>query len=150
MGIELEADFHLGVALGEKLDAIHSVLNKRDPKPNYLRLSRSGTGTSVVLDFGKPPANRIWNVLSIVSYGTDDHTSVTGGNMAWYVGDNANPPSLISMVDTGLAIPAGRTYSRDIMWCYPNENLIAVLTATGSQQLGANVIVAEWDIKDKW
>lgn len=147
MAAELEVDFHVGVALGEKLDGIHSLLSKKDPTPNYLQLARAGTGTSVALDFGKPPSNKIWNVLAVVAYGPDDHTAVAGGNMAWYTDDSG---SLMALRDTGIPIAGSRTYSRDIMWCYPGQNLFVVMTATGSTQMGANIVVAEWSTADKW
>jgi len=151
MGLELEASASIGVAIGDKLDSLHNLLAKEDPRPSYIFPSRAATGTAVVLDFGRPPVGKIWNILAVVTFAGDDHTAVTGGNLAWYgAGDTVDPPGLMGLRDTNIAIPTGKTYTKEVMWVYPTENLIASMIATGSTQLGANFVIAEWNIKDKW
>lgn len=151
MGLELEADIHLGVALGEKLDAIHQVLNKKEPKPNYLRIPRgiAGVTGSNIVNFGKPPANKIWNVLALAGYGEDDHTLIADSNIALYAGDPDNP-GLPGLMYTGFTLPGTVTFSKDIIWCYPNEFAFANITLPGAGQVGASLIVAEWNLRDKW
>lgn len=151
MGLELEADIHLGVALGEKLDAIHSVLNKQEPKPSYLRIPRGlpGATGSNILNFGKPPANKIWNILAIAGFGSDDHTTVAGSNLALYAGDPDNA-SLPALLYTGFTLPGSATFSKDVLWCYPNEFAFANVVLTGAANIGANLVVAEWNLKDRW
>lgn len=158
MGLELEADIHLGVALGEKLDAIHSVLNKDNPKPSYLKKVDSGligdsaTGL-LILDFGKPPSNKIWNVLGFAVYGLDDHTVVATTTAALYIGvnDGIAPLGLMNLITPGAAVPSSQFFSKDVVWCYAGENLLMQVTGPAAgQQVSANVFVNEWNLKDKW
>lgn len=151
MGLELEADFHLGAALGEKLDNIHSVLNKHEPRPTYLRIPRAMPGATGqnILNFGKPPANKIWNILALAAFGTDDHTTVAGSNIALYGGDPDNV-SLPALIYTGFTLPGTTTFSKDVLWAYPSEFVFANVTLTGAANIGAILTVAEWNIKDKW
>lgn len=148
MGLELEADIHLGVALGEKLDAIHSVLNRQEPKPNFLPLARGGVvpaSGSIALDFGKAPSNKIWNVLSLAAYGSDDHTTVAASNVALYRDESVSLPSLMY---TGFTLPGTVTFSKGVIWVFPGDNLMANVVAAGGTQVGANILLAEWNIKD--
>jgi hypothetical protein len=154
MAVELEASASFGVAIGDKLDALHKVLSKEDPHPVYLPLSRGGiipaTGVAeVYLDFGKPPSNKIWNILSFVVFGPDDHTAVAASFAAWYVGDPGNP-SLMGLRQPGFPLPGVVTYSRDIEWAMPSENVFTHIIAAAGTPVGANLLVAEWNLKDKW
>lgn len=150
--LEFDAGIHLGAAVGDKLDSIRDLLDRKDPRPSYIPLSGAfqAPATSGTIQLGHPPANKIWNVLSIVAFGADDHTAVAGGNVAWYTTSDTSQLSLFGLRDTGIAIPSQRNYSRDIMWCYPNEHIVVSAVATGATVIGVNMVVAEWNIRDKW
>lgn len=161
MGIELEADFHIGVALGEKLDGIHDLLNRKEPHPNYLKLARSAIlqpladSPAAVLNFGRPPANKIWNVLGMVTYAGDIATSIAAGTSSLFIGtDDGEPPlSLMNLIYTAIGVPNAKTFSKDVIWCYPGENVLVEITPDDSADpapVGANIFVNEWNIKDKW
>lgn len=154
MGLELEADFHLGVALGEKLDAIHGLLDKRVPHPNYFTFARSAFAAApgaFPLDYGTPPVNKIWNIVSMVGYQFSDSGVDANGNLALYVGEDAASISLGMLVAVVHGLPASTTFTKDVLWCYSGQHpIINITTGSSGVQVGANVVIQEWDLTDKW
>lgn len=148
MGIELEADVSLGVAIGGKLDKLHDLLNKKPTPPVFLPLVRRVTvpagATTVVADFGMPPINKKWNVLSLVTYGVDDHTVLTGANVALYTGQ-PDAPGLMALKYTPIAVPGALTFSTGVIWCQSGNNVFCSITATAGQSVGINIVLAEMD-----
>jgi hypothetical protein len=155
-GVEMEADlgiveagFHFSIHDVES--AIHSGLKKHGesrPRPSYLRRSNAllADGTHIVtLDVGSPPTGRMWQVIGITLFGTDDHTAVATVVGAVYIG-NANQLSLSSMVVPNLVFPSYQQLSDKVLWVHPNENLCVQTSVAGTagQQYGVNFSILEW------
>lgn len=143
MGIELEASFDIGVAIGDKLDGIQSALKKEPPRPIFLSFPRGGVGPGVVR-IGHPPTGRIWNILSVTLTGNDDHTAVTG-TAGLYVDSDADTLSVAQCVIPNMSIPSALFISRGTLWAHSTGDVAVNFLGMGATiGVVAKITVAEW------
>ena len=152
MGIAVEADLSLGVALGAKLDGIHELLKKDDPKPVYLDVAASINGAPGTDVLGRPPAGKIWNILFVSTTGADDHTSLPNVSVAIYVDSDDVGLSLGLCRIPGLVVPQFLAISKGTLWAHSTGSILANFSGSGLTA-GVNVTctmtVAEWDVHDQ-
>lgn len=152
----MQASLEAGISIGdvEKVgDSIVDRLGRReDPRPFYLTRvdAKVGDGVNpVTLSFYSPPTGSIWQVRSITTFGTDDHTVVASVVCALYAGDRLNL-SLASLKVVGLTIPSTTFIPDTAIWCHPTEELVIITSGViaSGQNIGANIVVEEWKEKD--
>lgn len=149
MGVHLEAE--VGLTIDGMHDAVHGALKKHHnerAKPSYLRRAAAALSDGVnlnVLDLGAPPNGRMWQVIYLTLYGTDDHTAVATIVGGVYVG-NPSSLSLPGLVIPSLAFPSSTQLSDKVLWVHSNENLCVKtsIAGTAGQQLGVNASILEW------
>jgi hypothetical protein len=149
MGIELEADLSIGVALGSKLDDIKGLLSKH-PKPLFLSLTASSTGPGEDL-VGRPPSGKIWNLLSVSLTGVDDHTALANANCAIYVDSTVGSTGLAQCVIPALAIPSVLFISKGTLWAHSSGDVVANFSGSGitaTTNVQATMCIAEWSVND--
>jgi hypothetical protein len=170
-GLDVQASF--GITLGdlEKWgDGVVNRLKEPEPEPFYTTRSASavqGTTPAVItLDLGSPPTGSIWQIRWVTTFGWDAFTSVNvsvGPPVvplfgALFTGDPFNL-SLAGLLLGALTIPITRFVPDTVMWCHPNQNLIAqfgyITEPSGTpflvpagQQVGLNVGIEEWKERD--
>lgn len=127
--------------LNEVLDEMRG---KQDPKPQYFSRPGSVTRTGTfVLEIGKPPIGRIWNVLGLTVCGQTDATVPTTGSIALYFGDSANP-MLSQLKYPKITVPSLTTFSGRGLWCTSAESIFLSATNTDLTQLTGIAHIAEW------
>jgi hypothetical protein len=147
MGVELSASFDIGVAIGDKLDGIHRALQREEPRPIFLAFAKSGIGPNPV-SLGHPPAGRIWNILSVMLTGTDDHTAVTGTG-ALYVDSDAASLSIAQCVIPNMSIPSSQFISKGTLWAHSTGDVAVNFLGMGTTiGVVAKITVAEWREND--
>lgn len=148
MGVELEASINLGVAIGDKLDKLHTALTKPDPKPLYFQVGAGRVGGGG-LPLGRPPAGKMWNLLSMTITGNDDHTTLANVLVALYIGGDPFNLNLMQCVVPAQAVPSFQTFSKGTIWVH-TETLVANISGsgTGNNNIQVNLNVAEWKVTD--
>jgi hypothetical protein len=150
--LEIDAGIHIGAVVGDKLDGIADLLRKKPVRPNYLKRAKSGVvpaAGNLILSFGHPPINKMWNITGIVAYGSDDHTAVASSDFALYTGDPSAGTSLAQLLMIGAALPFSDTISKDVLWAWPGESVYVNITAPAGTAVGANLLVSEWNQGDR-
>lgn len=170
-GIDLQASIGLTIGDLEKWgDSVVDRLNgHREPEPFYTTRSASAvqdaTPGPITLDLGSPPTGSIWQIRWATTFGWEPFTQVLTVNSgtppvagALFVGDPYNL-SLAGLLLGGLVIPITRFVPDTVMWCHPNQNLIAqfgyiqqpsgtAFVVQAGQQVGLNVGIEEWKEAD--
>lgn len=155
LGLGAEIDIASGAELGEARDSILSAFNSRKTAVP-IRFSRTQTaiadGTNrVIMSVGTPPAGSCWQVMSISTFGTNDHDVVNGIVGALYTGGSVLTPSLANLRIPGISFPAFVALGNEVMWVNPNETLFVVTSTApvAAQQFGINITVEEWHIPEQ-
>lgn len=148
MGIELDATASIGVAIGSKLDDIHKALNKEEPRPLFIPRSgsnaASGGGPGVIV-IGRPPAGRLWNILTVTLTGVDDHTVLANAVGVLYVDADPQNLSLSTARITGMVVPDWRSITKGTIWAHSTGEVCLNVTGNaGGSLVNATVSVAEW------
>lgn len=147
MGVELSASFDVGIAIGDKLEGIERALKKEPPRPIFLSFAKSGIGPAPV-SLGHPPAGRIWNILSVMLTGTDDHTAVTGTG-ALYIDSDFASLSIAQCVIPNIAIPSSQFISKGTLWAHSSGDVVVNFLGMGTTiGVVAKITVAEWREQD--
>lgn len=151
----LQLGAEVDIATKDELDhGIDSVLDelkgKRVPKPIYSTFAGSaisGVG-SFVVELGRPPIGRVWNVLGITLAGSDDSTTVANAKAALYFGDPANG-ILSALKIPAMPVPYSQFISKGTLWCHSTEvAYVNISGAAGGLQVVAVLHIAEWREKD--
>lgn len=149
-----EIDIATSDELKKMGDSITDRLTNRDgPKPLYNSTSGSilttafdagGANNNGSIRLGKPSTGRIWNILGIVCFGNDDHTTVANTSAALYFGDPSNP-SLAQCKDVGLNFPSSKFYSDKVLWATAKDEIFLSVNSLGvGVQVAANVFYTDW------
>lgn len=149
MPFELEADLSIGVALGEKLDNMADVLKKGPPRPLLFPVKGSNNGIITgAFRIGSPPTGKIWNILSLMITGVDDHTAVTGTFGLYVDSDNGNL-SIAECIVPNITAPYFTTFSKGTLWAHAQGDVVVNQNGlSANQQVVVNMTVAEWFEKD--
>lgn len=149
MGIDIEASASIGIAIGDKLDTIAGLLKKDEPRPHaFPQLIQSRVGNGVI-DLGRCPSGRLWNILTVTALGSDDHTSVANTFAGIYINSDTSNLGLAECRIPALTVPTFITVAHKSLWVDPMENIAAnITTASGSQSVTIIVTVAEWSVHD--
>jgi hypothetical protein len=153
MGLELEASASIGVAIGDKLDKLHGLLSKEDPKPRIFQVPGSVTyqTSSPLIVMGRPPHGCLWNILTVTVTGADDHTAIASAYASLYVDSDSSNLGLGQCVMPGMAIPSFQAISKGTLWAHSSGNIVINLDGTG-MTAGTNVqcllTVAEWHVSE--
>lgn len=147
MAFDFEAAFSIGVAIGDKLDNIHKALAKEDPKPLFIEMIKGASGPGAV-NLGSPPEGKMWNILSLMVTGGDDHTAVTG-TAALYVDSHDDALTVAQCKIPNISMPYSNFISKGTLWAHSTGNVVVNLVGvTAGQQITVNMGVAEWRVKD--
>jgi hypothetical protein len=150
MGIELEASASIGVAIGDKLDGIKELLGKSEPKPLIFSVPASGVGGGAIR-VGRPPAGKLWNILTVSCLGTDDHTAEANVFVSLYVDSDPFNLGLGQCLIPGLAVPSFTSISKGTTWAHGGGEVVANVVGSGvgaSTSVNVTLGVAEWTVKD--
>jgi hypothetical protein len=150
MPVELEASASIGIAIGSKLDDIHSLLSKPEPKPTFLPVPASITGPGA-LRIGRPPAGKMWNILTVTTTGADDHTAVANAFVSIYVDSDPLNLGLGQCLIPGIAVPFFDSASKGTLWAHSSGDVVANVAGSGvaaTTQINVTLTVAEWSVKD--
>lgn len=149
------------LALGAEVDVVSSkeldagldslgdkILGKQRALPIYSFRTQSDVmpvgGGALVLDLGCPPTGRMWNIMAVTTFGSDDATVVANAKVALYCGDASNP-SLVSLKIPAMIVPSFQSVTQKVLWCLDRESLFARVTgAAVAAQVGVVVTIAEW------
>lgn len=150
MAIELEASASIGVAIGDKLDNLAEILRKPDPKPRFLPVPASGVGPGAIR-VGRPPAGKMWNILTLSVMSADDHTPVASGFVSLYVDSDVANLGLGQCMIPGAAIPSAASFSKGTFWAHSSGDVVVNAAGSGvtaTTQINVVLTVAEWDTRD--
>lgn len=169
--MSLDVQASIGLTIGDLEKHGDSIVDRlsHEPKPFYNTRSGSyvqpaGVTAPIKIDLGSPPTGSIWQIRWATTFGWDAFTAVYTGDTttplvagALFVGDPFNL-SLAGLLLGSLTIPITRFVPDTVMWCHPNQNLIAQFGYTlqnGSglyvqpgQQVGLNIGIEEWKEAD--
>ena|SRR5690348_621798 len=147
----MELDFGAAIELGvsTSLEKNKHLFQNEAPKPRFLSVPGSGVG-NVLIPVGRPPAGKLWNILTITIVGNDDHTTATGAVSIYVDSDNdSNSLGLAACRVPALAIPSFTSISRGTLWAHNTGNVVANVTgASGTQNVLVTTTVAEWNVTD--
>ena len=151
-----EVDIASRDELDSGLDGLYDRLTSRKaPRPFYSERVASGLMPSsggLVLDLGRPPVSRVWNVTAITTYGSDDASTVANAKAALYFGDISNL-GLSQLVIPALTVPTFLSITKGVLWVHSSASLLVNATgASAGAQIGVNVRILEWreeDITDR-
>lgn len=145
MGIELGASVELAIG---KLDDISTALNKEEPRPLFIPRSGSNAaagGGPGVITIGRPPAGRVWNILSVTTTGVDDHTTLANAVAVLYVDADAANLSLSTARITGMVVPDWRAITSRTLWAHSSGDVCLNVTGNAASSLvNVTISVAEW------
>jgi hypothetical protein len=150
MGLELEASASIGVAIGDKLDTISDLLGRSEPKPLVFAVPASGVGGGAIR-IGRPPAGKLWNILTVTVTGADDHTVTANVFASLYVDSDPLNLGLGQCLIPGLAVPSFTSISKGTSWAHGGGEVVANVVGSGvSASTAVNITlgVAEWHVKD--
>lgn len=100
------------------------------------------------IDLGSPQTGRLWNILGVTTFGSDDNTAVANAKVALYCGD-PDTPSIVGLKVPGLAVPTFQSFSDRVIWCHSQSNVVAGVTGAASgTQIGVLVHIADWREED--
>lgn len=152
LALGTEVDIASGQELNDGLGALGDSLRKREqPKPLFFPRVAADfmpAAGALVLDLGRPPTGRMWNIMGVTTFGADDNTTTANAKVAIYFGDIQNP-TLVQLKIPALAVPIFTTVTKGVLWCADSEILFARITgAAASAPIGVVVHVAEWRERD--
>ena len=150
MAVELEASASIGIAIGSKLDDISALLKKEDPKPSFFDVPGSGVGAGAIR-IGRPPSNKVWNILTITVTSADDHTVVASGFVSLYIDSDPFNLGLGQCKVPALAIPSFTSISRGTLWAHSGGEVVANAVGTGitaTTPVNVTIGIAEWTVRD--
>lgn len=143
--VDIGAAFEL--KLGNLHDDVKSILHREPPKPRYFPVSGSIQGNGVI-DLNRPNIGYMWNILSVMLVGSDDHTAVTG-TAALYVDTDSTGLGLVQCRIPNMVIPTSQFISKGTLWAHSDGNVcVNVAGTSGSPTVTATITVAEWRVKD--
>lgn len=124
------------------------IFSQRRARPIYshsVAAGLIGLDGTLSLDLGSPATGRIWNVTGYTIFGPDDSTIVANAKCALYFGD-PDRVGIMGLVLPGVAIPASDAWGEKTFWCHSQENVVAVVSGTGTAgtQVGAKVYYMDW------
>lgn len=143
MELDLEVAAKIGVA-SDKLSEMPGLIRRHFPRAFHRRLATQvvSTGaTAQLLDLGTPQVNHDWTVNLVTVTGADDHTVLTGTDVALYVGDphgfTTGQYSLADLVSPSNAntVPNAVSFSRMVCWVHSNEHLYVLVYGTAVGQI---------------
>lgn len=155
IGAEVFAEIatHIGAAIDKAADAF---LTRQRAEFNYhaIPISRTSSGVAVantplVISCGGPAKGRFLEITAITVVGSDDHTVLTGTNVAFYVGVTslANLKDLVlpgSQGGSAVTVPSNAQFGRrQIIAQSPERAYFIIYGLTAGQQITATVI--GWD-----
>ncbi len=145
LAVGAEVDLATGGELSDGLNGIKGMLEKSHARPLFMPFTASRLGAGV-LTVGRPPAGRIWNILSLTLVGNDDFTTLANTTAALYVDADPGALSLAQCRIPVQAIPSFQTISDETVWAHSSGdvclNVRGALAAT--DQVVATITVAEW------
>jgi hypothetical protein len=149
LAVGAELDLATGAELSDGLNGIKGMLDKGYARPLFLPFTAQRLGAGV-LPVGRPPAGRIWNILSLTLVGNDDFTTLAGTTGALYIDADPGSLSLAQCRIPNQSIPSFQTFSDETVWAHSMGdvciNVRGALLAT--DQVIATITVAEWRESD--
>ena len=126
-----ELDIASGREVSDAKDEILGVLrHKPDEKPIWRKAQAAGTiaASPVVIPLvpDGPASGRTWNITQLIALGSDDHTTLTGVSVSWYVGDPANP-DLTGVIYPAMPVTGQATFSKSVLWNHSQESLFGIV-----------------------
>lgn len=164
-GLSLDFDLSASVEWGGRLDRLGKSIDKLgnladalfDMHAIPLNLRNSTIVPSsgpAQITMGGPRVGRFWEVTALVVVGTDDHTVLTGTEVAFYVG-NADTPTVLDVVlpgsqgGAGVTVPANAQFGRRQIVVQATEKAFYLINgATPGQVLNAGLIGWDRDVLD--
>lgn len=148
LALGTELDVATSGEVSDGLNALGDRLSKPPPLPTFT--DRIGAdfvpagGAPLIIDLGKPPTGRTWNLLSVTTFGVDDATVTANAKVALYCGDAQNP-TLIQLKVPALTVPTFLSLTKGVLWCLDSQNMFARVTgAAALAPIGVIVPIAEW------
>lgn len=150
MGLDIEASASIGISLGEKLDDISSLLKKTEPKPLFFPILGSSVGGGI-MRLGRPPAGKLWNLLTVSITGVDDHTVAANVFVSLYVDSDPFNLGLGQCLIPAMAVPSFDSISKGTSWAHGGGEVVANVVGSGvgaTTAVNVTLGVAEWHVKD--
>lgn len=141
--IGTELDIATGDELSSGLGSIRDILDRRAPKPLFLSFSGSISSPGVI-NLGRPPSGRIWNILSYTLVGSDDKTVVAATTAALYVDSDPSSLGLALCRIPGQIVPSFQVISDETLWAHSSGAVCINVVGNGTSQVLATITVAEW------
>lgn len=147
--VELKVGAQIDIATGDELnsglDSIRGMLDKGHARPLFLPFTNSRLGAGVI-PIGRPPAGRLWNILSLTLVGNDDFTTLASTTAALYIDADPNSLSLGQCRIPAQAIPSFQTISDETMWAHSSGDVCVNVRGSllATDQVVATITVAEW------
>jgi hypothetical protein len=147
-----ELDIATGQELAETSADLKSEMRKGwSAKPIYDSRASAAMSPGVAewfMDLGSPDVGRIWNVLGVTIFGSDDSTAVGAAKVSLYFGDS-DTPSITGLRVPNMACPSFQSFSDKVLWCHSTANVVIGVTGVAAaQQIGALVHIANWRESD--
>ena len=150
MEFTIRAGAEVDIATTGELNTMHDSLRDqmnglKRALPRYFTMMAGGSSaTSATVPYslflGTPPIGFMWDLETVVTCGTDDHTLVAG-NVALYAG----PVSLGNLRLPALTIPIYQQVGERRIWVQGGQELWASVSGvTNGQAVNVLVSVAEW------
>lgn len=157
MDVEIGATAGLSISSGDLKDSTDSIvgaIGRGSHKPLPIINSKSEEGKSdgtntVLLNFGFPPVGSMWELTSVVTWGTDAFTVVTGIAGALFQGNPSRTPSSSAILLPGLSFPFFYEFQTG-MWVKSQTNVFLLTSSAPSanQRIGGTIYFNEWRISD--
>lgn len=155
--VKLDIGAEVDIATGDELKGlgkdVFKHLNSR-PKPLYNSTAMSivGDGAPMVVDFGSPGAGSLWELMSIVTFGSDAWNSIPNLSAAVFLGTlstDALSMPLGQLLLPGLSFPGLEEFPKGVM-IHGGTNVVLAPSAAplSGQQLGGVIRYRVWDVAD--
>lgn len=147
-----QVDIATGDELNSGLDSIRGMLDSGHARPLFLPFTTTRLGAGII-SLGRPPAGRLWNILSLTLLGNDDFTTLAATTASLYVDADPGALSLAQCRIPAQAIPSFQTISDEVMWAHSSGDVCVNVRGSllATDQVVATITVAEWrdcDITD--
>jgi hypothetical protein len=154
--IKLGADVEVDIATGDEMaEHVRKGIKGSSAKGRAfplvgsnanLEATVSGSPGDGVIRLGRPPNGQVWNIVSVMVLGIDDHTSGAAKCALYTDSDPANL-NLSSCEIPGITVPYFNAISKQTIWAHSSGQVCLNVTGSGGAQVVAKVGVVEyrWD-----
>lgn len=153
MLIKLGADVEVDIATGgEMAEHVRNGMAKATPKGRAfpivgsnanLESPLSGSPGDGVIRLGRPPNGQVWNIVSVMVLGADDHTA-SAAKCALYVDSDPANLNIGSCEIPGITVPFFQAISKMTLWAHSSGQVCLNVSASGNTQVVCKVNVVEY------